>query len=85
MTFQIDLSPEKETMLREEAARRGISADEYAKRLLEESLPAHQNRTALSLEEEERLFDELAEVGKHLPPSPPGETYSRETIYAEHD
>lgn len=40
---------------------------------------------SLSLEEEERLLDELAALGKHLPASPPGETYSRETIYAERD
>jgi CRP-like cAMP-binding protein len=36
-------------------------------------------------EEEERLLDELAALGKYLPASPHGETYSRETIYADHN
>ena len=38
-----------------------------------------------SLDEEGRLFDELAALGKHLTVSPTGETYSRETIYSDHD
>ena len=74
MIFQIELPPEKETVLRQEAARRGVSVEEYATRLLVEHLPIRHHGTALSLEEEERLFDELAEVGKHLPPTPPRET-----------
>ena len=39
MTLTIQLAPEKEKALREEAARRGVSIEEYAKALLEESLP----------------------------------------------
>jgi hypothetical protein len=39
---------------------------------------------ALSEEEEERLLDELARIGKDVPVHRE-ETYSRETIYGDHD
>ena len=42
-------------------------------------------KAEISPEEEERLLDELAAMGKYLPASPDGETYSRQTIYADHD
>jgi hypothetical protein len=85
MTLRIELRPEKEDLLRHEAARRGMSMETYAKLLVEESLPTWPGGGTLSAKDEGRLLDELAELGKDLAPSPPGETYSRETIYAEHD
>ena len=39
----------------------------------------------ISPDEEARLLDELAALGKYLPASPAGETFSREMIYADHD
>jgi hypothetical protein len=36
-------------------------------------------------DEEECLLDELAALGKHLTVSPSSETFSRETIYTDHD
>jgi hypothetical protein len=49
-----------------------------------ESLPTPQVQEELSPEEEERLLDELAEQGKHLPILPP-EANSREWIYQDRD
>ena len=85
MTLQIELSQDKEDALRFDATRRGVSLEERAKTLLEESLPAHANGDRLADDEEELLLDQLAALGKGIPPSPPGETYSRRTIYADHD
>ena len=44
----------------------------------------HTNRTILSLEEEERLLDELAAGSEKLPILPP-EANSRAWIYSDHD
>ncbi len=49
MTLTIQLSPEKEKALYEEANRRGVSVEVYAKVLLEEHLPT--NRVAAGEEE----------------------------------
>ena len=84
MTLQIELNPEKERILREEAARRGVSVEQCAKALLEESLPSGQNGNLLTPDEEERLLDELAARGDGLPILPP-EANSREWIYRDHD
>ena len=40
--------------------------------------------TSSALPNEERLLDALAALGSHLPPVP-DETYSRTTIYGDHD
>lgn len=49
-------------------------------------LPEAVNDAAqVTLEEFESGMDELAQLGAHLPPPDPSETYSRETIYADHD
>lgn len=50
-----------------------------------EELEASTRPEAISPQEEERLLDELAALGKHLPTSASGETYSREMIYADHN
>jgi hypothetical protein len=84
MTLEISLTPEKESMLRDEASRRGISVADLAKGLIEASLSAAKHGS-VSSDEENRLLDELAQLGRNLPPAPACETYSRETIYAEHD
>jgi hypothetical protein len=40
MTLSINIAPDVERRLKEEAARQGIDAAEYAKRVVERSLPA---------------------------------------------
>ena len=64
-----------------------MPVEEYVKTLLENSLPISEDKAAgeLTTEEEERLLDELAALGKHLPPPPAEEIYSRKTIYRDHD
>jgi hypothetical protein len=84
MAFEIELSSEAERVLRAEASRRGISVQDFARGLLEERLP-RATSLGISPDEEERCLDELAELGRNLAPIPENETYSRDTIYAEHD
>jgi uncharacterized protein (DUF1778 family) len=91
MTLTIELTPDLERQLREAAARQGQDPATFVVAAVAEKLhvlPLPFNghgATRLTLEEEERLLDELAALGADLPPSDPAETYSRETIYADHD
>ncbi len=48
----IELSPEKESVLRQEAARRNMPMTAYAKSLLEDNLPEHRNGTQFVTPEE---------------------------------
>jgi hypothetical protein len=41
MTLTIELDPEKEKVLRQEATRRGVSVETYARGLVEQHLPAN--------------------------------------------
>lgn len=86
MALTIALAPEKEQALRKEAERRGLSAQDYVTALIEDNLPARANGTMgrPSLEEEERLLDELASGSERLPVLPP-EADRREWIYGDHD
>ncbi|MDE2125153.1 MAG: hypothetical protein KGJ62_01015 [Armatimonadetes bacterium] len=82
--FEIDLAPETVAVLSAEAEKKGISIQELARAILEVSLAVPRIRD-LAPDEEERLLDELAAIGAGLPPVPLSETYSRDTICAEHD
>ena len=84
MTLSIELSPEKERVLQEEASRRGVSVENYAQALVEESLPTRNGIAEQTVKQRERLLDRIAARGGHVP-AYPGETYDRETIYADHD
>lgn len=82
MTIEVD--PQTAVLLqslREEAKRRGVSFDAYLRERLGETAPAER----LTLEEMERLLDELTQPasgnGKTgLPPD-----FSRSDIYNDHD
>ena len=85
MAIQINLPPEKEDLLKHEAGRRGIEMEDYARHMIEESLPQGSSEVSLSRKDEERYLNELAELGASLVRSIYEETYSRDMIYAEHD
>jgi hypothetical protein len=85
MTLNIDLNPDKEAVLRDAASRRGMPIEQYVKTVLEENLTATGSVSRLTQQEEERFLDELAELGRNIPVSPTGETYSRTTIYVGRD
>lgn len=85
MTLTIDLPPALEERLREESAREGLPAAEYARRLLEERLlPGGEKPfwATATTEEWLRAFDEW--VGSHAGSTAPplsDEAISRESIY----
>ena len=86
MTLTIELKTETEARLAAEARSRGLDLATYAARLLEQatapaSAPAAPGRTR---EEVRRWLDELAQFSDKIPPMP-GETFSREMIYQDHD
>jgi hypothetical protein len=84
MTLEVELTPELENRLYEEAERHGQKAAEYARTLLERLLLTSGERPfyeTATREEWERAFD--AWVQSHdasRPPLPP-EAYSRDQIY----
>jgi hypothetical protein len=81
MTLTISLSPQEEARIRNEAARNGLDASEYARRLIIQSLPVEPGGLpALTDAEWENLLDELAAGSDNLPVLPP-EAYTREAIY----
>lgn len=84
MAIRIDLTPEKETVLREQAARKGVPVENLAKTLLEESL-AEQNITYATGEEWVKAFHEWAEGHDRGIPLLSNEAISRESIYEGRD
>ena len=49
MVLMLDLQPELEERLRREAEQRGIPAEEYAARILDQSLHSEDNQDSLQL------------------------------------
>ncbi|HWE37206.1 MAG TPA: hypothetical protein VG406_11625 [Isosphaeraceae bacterium] len=92
MTLNLELSPALEARLSEEAARRGISTEEYARTLLEGALgwpaatpeggrPFYETATP---EEWEREFDAMIEeLGDETTPVIPMELLRREHLYED--
>ncbi len=64
MGLMIDLSPDVETRLQQEATRRGIDKAEYARQLIESSLPAPRNALSALLRSwrEEDATDDPEEI-----------------------
>lgn len=83
MTLTLELTPELEAQLHEEASRQGFNTTEYALRLLSSALtrPVPGEPT---LEELEAMFAEMAEGHENRPVLAP-EAATRAGIYAEHD
>jgi hypothetical protein len=84
MTLTLEMPRELESKLREEASRRGITAEDCVKVLLEErllngSLPIPVARTS---EERKRAFRAWAESHRGLP-TLPEEAFKRASFYGE--
>ncbi|MGI8770662.1 MAG: hypothetical protein ACR2JE_04430 [Acidobacteriaceae bacterium] len=82
MTVQLELSPELEARLVREAEAHGTKPEEYAQRLLDESLPyePRKERSQLGIEE---FLRAMAEGSEKLPDLP-NEAFTRESIYKDH-
>ena len=61
MTITIELSPEKENTLREQAARHGLAMNDYARALVERHLPADAERNGWPAGFFEETFGSLTE------------------------
>lgn len=82
----IELSPEKESVLRQEAARRNVPMTAYAKALLEDNLPEQTNGTSFATPEEwTKAFLSWAEGHDRTTPLLSEEAISRESIYEDRD
>jgi predicted transcriptional regulator len=86
MTLTIEISPEMEKRLQREAGRKGVAAEEYARRLLEERLLPTESKplwATATQEEWEAAFDRwLTSHDPTLPPLPE-EAMRRESFYGE--
>jgi hypothetical protein len=87
MTLQLELKPETERTLRAAAEARQVPVEEYLLSLVESALhpsiiPAR--NPSGSREEFERNLKKLSEIAGPIP-NHPGQTWSREVIYDDHD
>jgi hypothetical protein len=78
MALTIELPREKEDVLRDAAARRGVPPEDYARELLERSLPRTAARTP---EERARAFQEWADSHGHV--TAVVQDDSRESMYED--
>lgn len=87
MTLTIDLGPEQEARLLQEAARQGLDARDYVRRLIESHLPPHSVAppltTTASPQERARAFRAWAESHRRDTPLLSDDAISRESIYSE--
>lgn len=89
MTLTIELPPELDERLQEEAGREGYTAEEYARKLLEERLlTVDGSPSVTSASREERLSAYQGWVNSHAGNNAPplsDEAISRESIYRERE
>jgi hypothetical protein len=85
MSISIELKPEVEERLGREASAKGVSVEAYVEDLIERQV-SRPGEVApnVDMEEVERVLDALSEgsEGRHAPAP---ETYTRESIYLEHN
>jgi post-segregation antitoxin (ccd killing protein) len=85
MTIQVELTPEMEKQLAEDARAQGMDLEMYAQRLLQEAIASTTKSRFRAGQEEFRAFlDALARQAPNVPHLR-SETFSREMIYGEHD
>ncbi|MGH9719649.1 MAG: hypothetical protein ACRD8O_05515 [Bryobacteraceae bacterium] len=85
MTITVEINAETEARLAAEAEARGLDVATYAARLLEQAqVPPAPATPKLTIEEFHAWLDDFAALSGKIPPMP-GETFSREMIYQDHD
>ena len=85
MTIHVELNPEMETQLAAEAESHGMALEQYALRLLREAMAS---KTAGHSRASQQEFRDFLDALSRKPPNVPhlrSETFSRETIYREHN
>jgi len=89
LTFNLNLSPETERLLREKAAQKGLALDSFLRQLVERETQAaegdlRQSAAVLMQPAEiERLLDEFSDDLPSLRPL--AADWSRADLYADHD
>lgn len=83
MDVRLELEPEIEAALNQQANAKGISLDEYLREVIEERARIS-TAPEINLDEFRKALDQLAEMGKGLPHLP-SSAFSREAIYQDHD
>ena len=83
MTVRLELKPEVEAALADQARAKGVSLDTYLQNVMEDlacapATPRH------NVERFRAALDRLAEMGKNLPHLP-SSAFTREGIYQDHD
>jgi hypothetical protein len=83
MTIRVELNPETEARLKEEARAKGLPVETVAEQLLKEALTGRaMSDGRLSVEEFHRMLDAMAEGSDKLPDLPT-ESFSRESFYED--
>lgn len=85
MSITIELAPEVEARLTEEAQARGLAVEEYAQHILErDSRPRLPEPKQLT---DEEFYGALERMAKHSDeiPALPLDAFSRESLYSDHD
>ena len=84
MTIAVDLKPEVQAELSRQAAAQGTDIGAYAASLLEEAAKVASRTEALSTDQLDRMFEELAQFSNKIPLLP-DEAFSRESPHGDHD
>jgi hypothetical protein len=83
MTIRVELNPETEARLKEEARAKGLPVETVAEQLLKEALIGRAiPHGQLGVEEFHRMLDAMAEGSDKLPDLPT-ESFSRESFYED--
>lgn len=83
MTVRLELNPEIEAALADQARAKGLSLDAYLKSLIEQHVQAHAANKP-DVKRFQAALDRLAEMGKNLPHLP-SSAFTRESMYQDHD
>jgi hypothetical protein len=83
MSITLELRPELETKVKAQAEARGLPVERYLQSVIE-AAALSPSAPPLTLEEQERLLDELENGLSHVP-ALPEDAFSRAGIYVEHD
>lgn len=84
MTISIELKPEVEELLEQEAASRGVSVESYVEELIEQQVSQPHKTSRIGSEEIDQVLDSLAKSSDDRPVLQP-EAYTRESIYKDHN
>ena len=83
MTVRLELRPEVEVALADQAKAKGVPLEDYLQNVIEDLAHAH-TAPRQNVERLRAALDRLAEMGKNLPHLA-SSAFTRESIYQDHD